>query len=216
MHDSAHNQHINGLLVLIATLLVGGLLWFMIASPGGTYNAPASVAVVPESNEGLYTNDTYGFSLRYDKRLAMRTDEENKELFWRYNTTAPGKRIVTLALSRDFLPGTNFSEGIVSVGASDDALALKNCLLAEEGETEETVAVPEPTFKVFAHTGAGAGNFYEVRSYRTLRNGYCISLDRMIHSVNVLNYDAEQNIQEFERSAIEDILDRVVNSFHFK
>jgi hypothetical protein len=216
MHNPTHNQHINGLLILIATLLVGGLLWYIIASSTDTYNAPASVAVVPESNEGLYTNDIYGFSLRYDKRLTLHSDKENNDFYWRYNTTTPGKRIVTLSLPRDFLPGTNFSEGVVSVGASDNASALNNCLVADNGEEEETGTVPEPTFKVFTQTGAGAGNFYEVRSYRTLRNGYCISLERMIHSTNVLNYDVNQNIREFDRAMVEDILDRVVNSFNFK
>jgi hypothetical protein len=216
MHDPKHNQHINGLLIVIAILLVGGILWYIIASAGDSYKAPASVSVVPESNEGLYTDETYGFSLRYDKRLTLSSSEENADTSWSINTAVPGKRILTLTLPRDFLPNTNFSEGTVSVGASNADAALQNCLTAENGEAEVTLPLPDPTFKVFDQTGAGAGNFYEVRSYRTLRNGYCIALERMIHSTNIFNYDPSQNVTEFDRAAVEDILDRVIYSFHFK
>jgi hypothetical protein len=216
MHDPKHNQHINGLLILVSILLVGGILWYIIASTGDSYKAPASVNVVPESNEGLYTDETYGFSLRYDKRLAVSSVENNSDKSWSINTAVPGKRIVTLTLSRDFLPNTNFSDGTVSVGASNEDAALENCLVAENGEKGVTVPLPDPTFKVLEQTGAGAGNFYEVRSYRTLRNGYCIALERMIHSTNIFNYDPSQNITEFDRAAVEDILDRVIYSFHFK
>lgn len=213
MHEEKHNYHINGVMVVIATLLVGGILWYLIASSGDSYTAtPIDVdAGVTSNTEALYRNSDYGFSLRYDKRFTLPTIATDDTA--RYTSQDVGKKLLVLNIPHDMFPNTNFSEGIISVWGSQETKAVQNCLVAADGETEKPSN--NDLFTLFTSTDAGAGNFYEISSYRTIQNGACIVIDKVIHSTNIGNYDEEAHVTEFDRSAVNAILDRVVESFHF-
>jgi len=214
--NETHNNHINGALVVLAALVVGGLLWFIISSSGDTYTSTpvdTKTTQTAHADEQLYYNDEYNFSLRYDDEFVQKPVLETDA--WQSNSITAGKRLVTLYLPRELQPNTNFSEAWVSVGASADADAIKTCLVAQDGEVIQEGTDPRG-FSVFTQTGAGAGNFYATISYRTVRNGACIALERVVHSVNIGNFDESQNITEFNRAIIESLLNRVVASFRFK
>jgi hypothetical protein len=213
MHDPKHNNHINGLLIIIATLFVGGALWFIISSTSDTYTrTPTDVGEAPvEGAEELYQNEAFGFNVRYDKKFKILPNTEDQT--WRSNVDSPGTRLLTLELPREIQPNTNFSDATITVGVSVDGQQVKNCLIAENGEVE---AVSElPAFKKFTQNDAAAGNFYEVQSYRLVRNSTCFAVERILHSTNILNYDPSQGVTEFDRSMVNTLVERVIKSFRF-
>jgi hypothetical protein len=203
------DHHINITLIVFAALVVLGVLWRILTPSVEKTERPISTSM-----NATYTDPTYGFSMDYDIHLKQSNPSDDAALPWRYNTETVGTRVVTLRLPKDFQPHTNFGEGVVSVGVSADPVAVKECMVPTNGE----VLAPEQNkaFTVFISSDAGAGNFYEVTSYRTIYEGRCIALERLIHSTNIGNYDEDRNIKEFDRASVVEILDRAIQSFRFE
>lgn len=70
-------------------------------------------------------------------------------------------------------------------------------------------------FTKFTLNNAGAGNFYDTASYRGIVNGDCYVLEQTIHSTNIGNYPSSQGVKEFNKTLIQDDLDKILNSFDF-
>jgi len=61
----------------------------------------------------------------------------------------------------------------------------------------------------------GAGNIYDTTSYKTIKNNMCYAVEYTVHSTNINNYSPDQNIKEFDKVKIENILNEMVKSFRF-
>ena len=66
-------------------------------------------------------------------------------------------------------------------------------------------------------SGAGAGNFYESKVYRTIKNtgGICIEISETIHTSNIGNY-TPGTVTQVKQSDVQATLDPIVQSFKFK
>ena len=62
---------------------------------------------------------------------------------------------------------------------------------------------------------AGAGNFYNTTSYRTIYHNQCYAIEYTIHSTNIGNYSPDQGITEFDQTKIVPLLENMVQSFKF-
>lgn len=212
MHDPKHSNQVNGALIITATFIVGVMLWYIIASSGDNYTATPidtdTGAVI--GGERLYQNDIYGFSLRYDDKFDV--IESDQDRLWKFNSSEPGKHIVTFRLPTETYPKSNFREALLSIGASTDPQAVANCLVASNEETE---SAREGPFSVYTQSSAAAGSFFDVKSHRMVHGEYCISIDEIIHSVNLNLYDDQQNFREFDRGEVRELLDRAIASIKF-
>lgn len=131
---------------------------------------------------------------------------------------APGKLYSTLTIPRVFEPQSNFNDAKLTVGASRDQVALKGCLIppvAGELGAHTTTTVNGTVFSVYTSTDAGAGNLYDVVSYRALHSGTCWAIEYTIHSAQLGNYPPEYQLHQFDKARVKDVLERIVGTFRF-
>jgi hypothetical protein len=130
----------------------------------------------------------------------------------------PGKIYFTLAIPKAFEPQTNFDDARLLVGGSRDTTVVAQCLnpayLGEE-MSSSTVSINGVPFVIFHTSDAGAGNYYEITSYRTVHAGQCYAAEYTIHSSQIANYPAEYGLKPFDKAKLTDVLDRIVSTFKF-
>ena len=162
-----------------------------------------------------FNDSQYGFSFKYPMELSPTGNPDN---FWKYfsSSTSTGREAVLVTIPRIFEMGTNFGDARFSVGVSSDKADLQNCFLPGNGEeASSTVYINGNMFYRFVGSDAGAGNFYQVESFRTMHSGACYDLDLIIHSTNISNYPAEFNIQKFDYDKVHNLLSAITQSFEF-
>ncbi|MEI8337571.1 MAG: hypothetical protein WCF92_00295 [bacterium] len=165
----------------------------------------------------IYQDQLNGFSFDYPKEFSLADKETLSTQSWNFNSTSTGNLLVRVLIPRTIQPKTNFGEAVFDVGIGSDKLSVKDCLVAPEGNF---VGVSSSTvngvdYLVFHYNDAGAGNFYDVTSYHTIKNGKCFVLDSMIHSSNIGNYSPDQGINEFNKTLVHNILKNITDSFRF-
>lgn len=164
-----------------------------------------------------YTDPGKTFSFSYPKEFTLSGGDRSYTADWRENTESLGLLFTVVQIPKLFLPGTNFGDAKFTVGTSADPAALKNCLLAQNGEVikSEKVTINDTSFTEIILSDAGAGNFYQTTSYRTVRNSQCYAIEYTVHSTNIDNYSPNQGIKEFDQAKITSILEGMVQSFKF-
>ncbi|MFA6520411.1 MAG: hypothetical protein WCT44_02260 [Candidatus Paceibacterota bacterium] len=136
---------------------------------------------------------------------------------WRLDSREPGAILASVIIPRTYLPGTNFSDAKLTVGRATTPSAIKGCstdVVNGEAKIGE-VQISDYPFTKFSSNGAAAGNFYETTSYRGIVDGDCYAVEYTIHSTNINNYSPDQNIKEFNKTFIQDELEKIIQSLKF-
>ena len=139
---------------------------------------------------------------------------------WRLGANAtPGQLFFTLTVPSAFEPQTNFADAKLTVGSSKNSAAVVQCLVGDPTggppSATSTATINGVQFTVFKSADAGAGNYYETTSYRTLHAGQCYAVEYTIHSSQIGNYPSEYNLKPFDKNQITSVLDRIVGTFKF-
>lgn len=137
-------------------------------------------------------------------------------LDWRMGAQTLGTTYLDIKINRLYEPGTNFIEGIVHVGASRDAREVKKCLTGDTIGTTTTQTIHGKVFMVTSGQGAGAGNYYETKNYRTVYDNTCYAIDTTIHSANIYNYPQEFHVKEFNPEHTAALVDAIVLTIEIK
>lgn len=172
--------------------------------------------IPPEIIQGekslLYENREFGFDMWYVEGSGVR--ENNQEGY--LSATTSGAAVVGVYLPEALFQGTNLSEAAVLVGVSPDPEAIAKCEVPVDTQEQArgTENIDGVTFSVFESTGAAAGNTYESRIFRTMRNGSCYEIVEMLHSGNIGNYP-ERTVREFDKPKFSGILERAAQTFVF-
>lgn len=166
-------------------------------------------------------NMSGGFSIAYpidfdaqdNYTAALSTD-------WRMGADGTqGVKYFTLVVPRAFEPQTNFADATLTIGASANNAAVTQCLAPDmEGEAAtatSSATINSVNFAVFHSADAGAGNYYETTSYRTLHAGKCYAVEYTIHSSQIANYPQSYDLHPFDNATITDLMDRIVGTFTF-
>lgn len=161
------------------------------------------------SDQQTYSNATYGFEFTYPKSMQFTTP------------TYPNlqDKVVQVQIPQSAYPNTNFGDAAFSVSASF-AKNLADCLAQtppEGGDGFKTpVTINGVQFYMTSTTGAGAGNIYEGRIYRTIKStgGACIELSEMLHTSNIGNYPPD-TVTAVNKTTVERQLDAILKSFKF-
>ncbi len=205
------------MILVVAVAFVAG--YFIIKKTPAPTPTPQIVDTTPKPAPLLtekYVDPVYHFSLNYDLPFTIASSDVLENSSWSNNSAAPGQKLVMVVISRDFMPKTNFSEALISVGVSQDKSAVKDCLIATNGETAAgTVVIGGTTFTKLAFNDAAAGNLYDTTMYRTIKGSSCFSLESIIHTTNIGAYDPSQGITAFDKSKIDTLVAPAVNSFKF-
>lgn len=162
-----------------------------------------------------YTSDDGHLSARYPFFLEE-FHSLNPSLDWRMDAQALGITYLDIKINRLYEPGTNFIEGIVHAGKSSDAWEVKNCLTEGVVGTPKIQTINRKIFTVIAGQGAGAGNYYETKYYRTVYNNTCYAIDTTIHSANIYNYPQEFHVKEFDHGYVMALMDAIVKTIAIK
>jgi hypothetical protein len=166
-------------------------------------------------NVNTYTDAEKTFSFSYPNQFILSGGEIGFSQDWNYNASSSGMLLAVVNIPRSFMPGTNFGEAKFSVGTSADPSAVKGCLTSDFGNfaTTTKVTIGNRVFTKIVYTDVGAGNYYDVTSYRTVYNGQCYAVESLIHSSNILNYSPDQGIKQFDRLKISLVLEGMAQSF---
>ncbi len=171
-----------------------------------------------EPGERIYTDQSNTFSFVFPDAFLIVGDEPGYGTDWMTNTTASGMLLAEVDMLRTEQPQTNFGGARVTFGTSADPTAVAGCLTYNPGgdqtQVPSTTVINGVTFTKFISSDAGAGNFYNTTSYRTVRGGQCYALEYTIHSTNIGDYPAG-TVQGFDVNAVQAQLEKVVQSFKF-
>ena len=140
---------------------------------------------------------------------------------WRRDSNGTnGMSYLRIEVPKLFEPMSNFQDAELTVGSSNDASAVANCLQYQQtggglgGVTNETIHGTD--FRVYSSSDAGAGNRYYQTSYRTILNGSCYAIEYLIHSTALGNYPEEFGLHEFNIERVKALLEGIVHSFSFR
>jgi hypothetical protein len=220
------------LILFVALPFIG--FWY--GTQYGALTAPAGGSTVSQNSSGTQQNDYYtnvaewqtdarpdgGFSIAYPIDF---TGDDNYSITpvtdWRVGSNnAPGIKMLTVTIPKTFEPQTNFSDATLTVGKSNNNVAVTACLTPDQGATPgsgtASTTINGIDFSIFKSASAGAGNFYETTSYRTMHAGSCYSVEYTIHSSQIANYPASYNLQPFDVNTVTAVLDRMVGTFKFQ
>ncbi len=184
----------------------------VLTSPRG--DATAIDEISSTSSWATFQSDKYGFSFRYPMELEMM----NPVGMWKYfaSATSTGVQVVKLEVPKIFEPGTNFGDAEFNVGVSSASSDMQDCFLPMNGEAaSSTLYLNGTTFYGFAGEDAGAGNYYQVESYRAVHDNACYDIDMIVHSTNLANYPPEFGLKQFDENKIHGLLSEILQSFTF-
>lgn len=217
-------------LIVVAFILVVGVVYFTLhgapASQTATSTAPVATTS-PDYYENTASWQTYqdsakGLSVSYPLDFDVMTDNlPGSDASWRANSGGvSGMTLFTLTVPKAFEPQTNFADAKFTIGKSNDAAAVKDCLTPDPsggpGAATSTVFVNGTNYTVFTASDAGAGNLYDSTSYRTVLDGACYAIEYTIHSTQLANYPASYGLTQFDEARVKDVLDRIVSTVTLK
>jgi len=170
------------------------------------------------SGVSVCTDASRLFSFEYPTTLSVSGSQVGYTEGWRQQATTSGMLLAEVIVPKTTQPKTNFSEAKFTVGVSSDPDAVKVCLTDAAGgsvKTGTTVTINGQQFSVLSFSDAGAGNFYETTSYRTVKDNECYAAEYTIHSTNIGNYSPDQGISQFNKGKATAVLEGMVTSFRF-
>ncbi len=199
--------------ITVAAVVVAG--YFIVVTVNQKPSAPTPAPV--NQNLVSFSDPAQTFTISYPKELTLKQNEIGFVQVWREGTTTPGLLELVVGLPREFAPMTNFGEAALTVGSSKNAQAVSTCTsgIGEYATRQGTVSINGVEFTKFTLSDAGAGNFYDTTSYRTVRNGTCYAVEYTIHSTNIGNYSPDQGIKEFDRVKVQGLFEEAIQTFKF-
>ena len=194
--------------ILIIALIVGAA-WFFSQKP---VVKPAPVSeIISGVPSRVYQNKDFGFRLSYPEGAEIRS-----EMFEGYlPVTQTGA--VGMYLPQSLFDKTNLAEAGVFVGISPRPDAVRDCQIVGQGEANKDLGmtmINGAPFHGFQGVGAGAGNYYDLTIYRTVKNGSCYEIVELLHSGNINNYPPG-TVAEFDKAKFSGILETMARTFTF-
>ncbi|MDD3284532.1 MAG: MliC family protein [Patescibacteria group bacterium] len=169
------------------------------------------------TSTSIFIDNSEIFSFSFPSEFVLSGGEIGYSQNWAQQSTNLGLVLAQIVIPREFIQSTNFSEAKFTVGVSADTDAVKNCLIYNLGNSTSTTkaTINNHEFTKISFADAGAGNFYETTTYRTIYNDECYAIEYTIHSTNIGNYSPDQGIIEFDKVKITEIFEKIVMSFNF-
>jgi len=220
------------LTLFVALPFVGFYLGVQYGVIQGFIAATPKAATIPVATTGsnYYSNTAEwqtdanntkgGFSIAYPIDFGTQDNyTATPDTNWRNGATSTGIVYFTLTIPKAFEPQTNLADVTLRVGSSGNANAVAQCLNVDpnSGETmsTSTATINGIVFTIFHASEAGAGNFYQTTSYRTVHAGQCYAIEYTIHSANIENYPASYNLQPFDQAKIDSLMQTIISTFQF-
>jgi hypothetical protein len=223
------NRLLLPLFVFILLGIAGGTAWYLVYSHKEAVGQPAAVATSTDplfTGDAIYTNGTYGFALRYPEASEVEysfSPDHQVGTSWRIHAAADSRGTALVSIlpfatkSEDSYP--RYFYALVRVGVSSDKKELASCTKPAKDQVE--TALPDEyiggaTWKVFAFEGAATMQYVKGVSYRTVFEGNCYAMEKMVSASNYR--DDPVSLKDIPDSELEKHyleLDSIVHSFIF-
>lgn len=168
---------------------------------------PVQTSTAKTDNLQNYKNSAYNFQFDYPATFAL-TDPNYGNL---------ENKIVQVQLLSGAYPKTNFDDAAFTVSRKT-AKSLSECLTMNEPEGgtgfKNGTTVNGIKFYTTTGNGAGAGNYYETKIYRTFASSECFEIVETIHTSNIGNFDPG-TVTEINKTPIWTELDNILSTFNF-
>lgn len=196
---------------------------YSLVTTGSSTQNQESIGSAYYSNPAEWQTDSNnnGFSISYPIDFDIWDNyTASPSIDWRANSNnVSGVKYFMLTVPRAFEPQTNFIDTRFTVGASSDKSAVAQCMTADPSGgpamATSTADINGVQFTVFYSADAGAGNYYETTSYRTLHNSRCYAIEYTIHSSQIANYPSSYNLQPFDKNKIDSLMKNIIGTFKF-
>jgi hypothetical protein len=169
------------------------------ATQGGPIFTPTSVfTATPTSvvNDWLtFTNSTFGFQFMYPPQGQIQAGSNDGDTIIR-----------NLPIIQ---PGTNLGEKYLEVAAGENATECKSLFPTQD--LGVTVTINGIDFLKQTGLEPAAGNIYQWVAFSTLRNGVCVSVNFILHSVNPGNFATPPPTYDFATEAA--IFDQIIGTY---
>jgi membrane-bound inhibitor of C-type lysozyme len=184
-----------------------------------TYQNCVAGSTTTSNGMTVFTDQGNSFHFTYPSSVTLSGSSAGYSTDWMNGSQELGLVLAKATLPRTFQPKTNFSEATVLVGTSATPKAVANCAKAPAtggpAVAPVKVTINGTSFTKVSTSDAGAGNLYQTTSYRTVRNNQCYVVEYTIHSSNIGNYSPDQGITAFDAQKVQNVLERIVQSFTF-
>ena len=212
--------------IVVFAVVVILVIFFIIKGTKTNNPSPSStdtqtsitVGTSPDTSTDLtFSDSVHHVNFQYPSDMALQSFTNGSgSPSWSANSSTGGTLISDVVLDKSFEPNTNFQEVKFTVGSSTDVTAIAQCANAQNGEVAQgTTSINGVFFSKFSLGDAGAGNFYDTTSYRTIYNNECYAVEYTIHTTNIGNYDPSQGISNYNKTPITTLLESVAQSFKF-
>lgn len=158
------------------------------------------------------------FTFEYNPFFKVAEGENVPTNEWKLNSKGKGVLRASVLVPIGYLPGTNFSNARLTIGASNDPEEIRNCKIPDVDAGEQAVnnvKIDSYDFVKIVYSDAALGNRYETISYRGIFDGDCYVIEYTIQSTNLGNYPPEQGIKEFDKEKVIDVMENIIKSFKF-
>lgn len=190
---------------------------FVTENGKNTYTGCVAGSVAQTTGGNTFTDQSKTFSIAYPVVAVLSGGEGDYTQSWMQSATTSGLLLAKLLIPRAFEPNTNFLDAQLTVGASADPSAVAACAKSPSNENvkQEEASINGVKFSKVRYSDAGAGNIYDVTSYRTVRSDQCYAVEFVVHTTHVENYPKSAGITAYDDAKIRGVLDTAVQSFTF-
>jgi membrane-bound inhibitor of C-type lysozyme len=183
-----------------------------------TYNDCVAGTETPStSGMSTYTDASNLFSFTYPTQFMLSGGGGGYSTSWRTEATSSGMELAVVTIPSSFQPKTNFVGATFTFGTSVDPSAISGCLTDANGEPVKSSAttINGVPFTELSYGDVGAGNLYDITSYRTVHNNQCYAAEYVVHSSELGNYPPSAGITAFNSSTVHSVLDGIARSVRF-
>jgi murein DD-endopeptidase MepM/ murein hydrolase activator NlpD len=164
------------------------------ATSGGSTFTPAPTQT-PIAGWLTFTNSTFGFQFQYPPQGQIQADSNDGDTIIR-----------NLPIIQ---PGTNLGEKYLEVAAGAPATECKS--LFQTQDLGVTVTINGIDFLKQTGLEPAAGNIYQWVAFSTLRNGACVSVNFILHSLNPGNFATPPPVFDYATETA--IFDQIIGTY---
>jgi len=177
---------------------------------------PAGNLSVPLSESKTYKNQPYGFIISYSPPYT-----QNEGASQNYNVgeffVGKGESVVTISLSKNLYPGTNFYDGFLTISVSTSTNESECWKAQREGDSNMVQLAESKTINGLKFwrgktSGAAAGTLAESVIYHAFSNDVCYEITLNEFEGNIANYP-EGAASQVDKSNVFSKLEAVLDTF---
>ncbi len=186
-----------------------------------TENAPGT----PNSSvDQSYINNTYGFKIDIPKGFTASTSFKgfyHIQPNWRFDASETSGTPLLSILAKRIENGEEnlyprYYDAEIRIGVSEDPTEVANCLKAVGNPTPPTdVEINGTIFKRFDLSSAAMMQYLRGESYRLVKDGACIAIERFETGANYRDDQTVETISDADLKQFFDSLEPVLKTFQF-